>query len=651
MPTLSSLDSHTDSTVTNSIYIVDEAETSPTLQSKKQTKGDFLKGVPVDASWYGVTPSASAATNTAQLQAALDANSHVKITQSGRYTINATILLNTNQFLEMSPGVELYMDDGVEDFMIRNRDQVGGNPNIRIEGGTINPNRAGNPTTEPDWDGHSVWVQNVDNFRMRHVTFHGNLKYCFLLSTGDNCLIEDITFIDPHSDGLHFHGPCDKMIIRDIRGTCGDNMIAFLIGDTTTETTIGSFTNVLVENVYVTDQDGGIIRLAGRTGFEFNNFTIRNIKGSVTAVTLGAVEFINAGAPIFGAEFKNIVVEDVSVSGLNANTDALVYVNAVNFKDGIFRNLVQKNNSLALSVGPNSDNIESLLVDGVKNDNECTIRSISFQSGAVCDRFTLNNVDVKHTAATVGFMQVDGTINKMFGANWHYVGSGGFEVFSVNGGTIGTAMLSNIDATELEFFLNCSNGGTAELFIDHLILTDVERASYGSGDTAVAQIHVSGTYRRIGSSSDSRNSTETTAAATAVFTVSPQWHHARLDFSDFSAASTTNNVELMVLPRGGIVREVKTRHKRSFTGGAISAYTISVGKSGTPEAYASAFDVFQANSFSASQLEALAAKENENVSQSIRAFATSTGANLDAATAGIVDVWILVEVAAASDQA
>lgn len=60
-----------------------------------------------DIGLLGASPSASAAANTAAIQAALDVGGLVTITTPGVYLISATLLIGSNTELRLTPGVEL----------------------------------------------------------------------------------------------------------------------------------------------------------------------------------------------------------------------------------------------------------------------------------------------------------------------------------------------------------------------------------------------------------------------------------------------------------------------------------------------------------------------------------------------------------------
>lgn len=116
-------------------------------------------------------------------------------------------------------------------------------------------------------------------------------------------------------------------------------------------------------------------------------------------------------------------------------------------------------------------------------------------------------------------------------------------------------------------------------------------------------------------------------------------------YSDFSAAATTNNIRLFELPGGCIILASKLKHRQAFTGGAVSACTISVGPAGgTATKYQAARDVFAAVSANGAFISSSSGQEGEHgtTAVGINAYATSTTANLDALTAGIVDFYFTV---------
>lgn len=122
----------------------------------------------------------------------------------------------------------------------------------------------------------------------------------------------------------------------------------------------------------------------------------------------------------------------------------------------------------------------------------------------------------------------------------------------------------------------------------------------------------------------------------------PTWIKVTKVFGDLAAAALTNDIQLLSLAAGGFIHAAKIKHSAAFTGGAIATYTLSIGIVGNLTKYAPAFNVFQAPGNTVLQASGLAGSENHAAAVSIRLAAVSTVANLNAATAGSVDIWLLV---------
>jgi hypothetical protein len=175
-------------------------------------------------------------------------------------------------------------------------------------------------------------------------------------------------------------------------------------------------------------------------------------------------------------------------------------------------------------------------------------------------------------------------------------------------------------------------------------------------------------------------------------------------FSDLAQPSLTYDIELFLLPPGGFIHALMLKHSAAFTGGTISAYTLSIGTGANLSKFMSAQSVFSAPSatnfhtvwgpffnfylppvfvntdnaiggltigasYTQSQIQALQAAcetladdcralraaialysggqigiESPSSNTSIRLAASATGGNTNAATAGSVDVYTLYSV-------
>lgn len=130
----------------------------------------------------------------------------------------------------------------------------------------------------------------------------------------------------------------------------------------------------------------------------------------------------------------------------------------------------------------------------------------------------------------------------------------------------------------------------------------------------------------------------------------PQWVKVTKTFADFATAATTNTITVYTLPAGGIVHNTKVKHTAAFGGGAIGSYTLNgVGVTGATTKYGpflkplggAPASTDGSVHYPSGQITA----ENQAATTAVTATVTSTGANLNAATAGSLDVYLLVSVA------
>lgn len=98
-------------------------------------------------------------------------------------------------------------------------------------------------------------------------------------------------------------------------------------------------------------------------------------------------------------------------------------------------------------------------------------------------------------------------------------------------------------------------------------------------------------------------------------------------------------VALFSLPIGAIILGVRQKHSVAFAGGALSAMTVSTGKSGTATYFTAAQDVFAAVADGTVQETALF-KHGQFTALPVIATFTPTGDTVAAATAGSVAIDI-----------
>jgi len=122
----------------------------------------------------------------------------------------------------------------------------------------------------------------------------------------------------------------------------------------------------------------------------------------------------------------------------------------------------------------------------------------------------------------------------------------------------------------------------------------------------------------------------------------PRWTKISKTYTDFATAGTTSTINLFTVAAGTIIHSVKVKHSATFTGGGVTAATLSVGISGSLTKYVNAHNVFQATGDTVQAIgpSAPTAEDHANT-VTTQATLTTTTANTNALTSGTVDIWIL----------
>jgi hypothetical protein len=107
------------------------------------------------------------------------------------------------------------------------------------------------------------------------------------------------------------------------------------------------------------------------------------------------------------------------------------------------------------------------------------------------------------------------------------------------------------------------------------------------------------------------------------------------------ATSAPPNVSNFVIPQAGVVLYSKVQHTIPFAGGTIASMTCSVGKLGGSNTFVNgtAFNVFGAAADTTLQ-EAQAISSGQNTAWGVTVTFVSTVGNVNAATAGSVNIYI-----------
>lgn len=124
----------------------------------------------------------------------------------------------------------------------------------------------------------------------------------------------------------------------------------------------------------------------------------------------------------------------------------------------------------------------------------------------------------------------------------------------------------------------------------------------------------------------------------------PELKYFRITYEDLNAtAGTSKTLTLFTLQKGGLIIWCKAKTSTAFGGGAISDMSCVIGVSGATNCIMTDLDIDAAvaDTTCSSGVPATPASLGQSAKDIICTIG-STGANLTALTAGVLEVWILV---------
>lgn len=184
-----------------------------------------------------------------------------------------------------------YVDDYSPDAPCINIELRGGIWNCNNLNQHINPERA---TEHPvrEFYGCGMLFYNVKNFCMRSLTIKDPSQYGVTLDTISYFTVEDITFdfnkgnpYPVNMDGIHLDGNCHYGMIRNLKGTCYDDLVAL----NAHEGSCGPITNIEIDGLYA-EECHSAVRLL-RVNEPVSNIHISNVFGTYYQYCIGVTKY------------------------------------------------------------------------------------------------------------------------------------------------------------------------------------------------------------------------------------------------------------------------------------------------------------------------------------------------------------------------
>lgn len=280
------------------------------------------------------------------------------------YLVGSTLWLHSGQTLVLPEQAIIRQADGADAPILRNKDGETGARHIAVIGGIWDLNNLGQSgnaavrrqttkdesvyavapdvpdtcddagflrNTYPEWVHHGslngMAFENVRGLKLLNLTFRDPVSYCAALCRCSEFQIESITFdfndgnpLPANMDGIHMEGGCHDGVIRHLRGTVYDDMVA-LNAD---ELVRGEIHHILIDDLQAKHAHSAVRLLS--SGSTVHDITITNVRGTWFTYCVGFTKYYKMGNGIPG-RFRDIVLRDFEVT----KSDILPWFREINY--------------------------------------------------------------------------------------------------------------------------------------------------------------------------------------------------------------------------------------------------------------------------------------------------------------------------------
>ncbi len=245
------------------------------------------------------------------------------------YLIDTPLKIYSNQTLKLDLYTTIKLMDHSDCVMIKNAERD--SKNIAVIGGIWdfnNLNQKPNPlatgtmtgvldnSLHPDYTDEYLGVvmrfSYITNLKIRDVTIKDPATFGIQVAFTTQFTIEDITFDYNYGnpkpinmDGVHLDGGCHCGVIRNLQGTCYDDLVAINADDFCD----GPDSDIVVDGIYAYDCHSAVRLLSA--GHPVKNITITNVFGTYFQYAVGLTCFFYGKD--YG-DFDNIVINNVYAS-------------------------------------------------------------------------------------------------------------------------------------------------------------------------------------------------------------------------------------------------------------------------------------------------------------------------------------------------
>lgn len=184
---------------------------------------------------------------TEALQSALNEHQVVVIPASSQpYYIDASIRMPSNRRIEAEKDAIIRLSPDLRLLLLRNEHTQDGthkpidnsqyDSNISIDGGRweeswtkrLGYGKSGMYDAHHSMNGVSTCMlfNNIEHLTLTNMTFAHTAAFAVQLGNARNVVIENVTFDSGYADGIHINGNTENILVRNISGEVGDDLVA-----------------------------------------------------------------------------------------------------------------------------------------------------------------------------------------------------------------------------------------------------------------------------------------------------------------------------------------------------------------------------------------------------------------------------------------
>ena len=356
--------------------------------------------------------------DTKALQAMLDTRqAYVKFPlPKVRYLIRKPLKIYSGQELFLDRYCHIKLMPNSNCVMLENADPENGDKNITVTGGIWDLNNleqeknpihfSGNPKLFlgffPDvYNGTVISFYNVENLKIAHLTIKDPVTFSIMLNVVKYFTTEDITFDFNHGnpwavnmDGVHLCGNCHFGVIRNLKGSCYDDMVAI----NADEGVAGPITDIQVDGLFADDCHSAVRLLSANHPVE--RVSISNVFGTYYQYCIGVTKYYAGTNGYFdGIVLKNIFASKAPRHSVYRKDGSMVYPfiwlqRGLRVKNISIENVYRKEMNVAIeTIGiDRGATVENLLLNNIVQENLLPEQFPLILNGGVIEKMYSNGL-------------------------------------------------------------------------------------------------------------------------------------------------------------------------------------------------------------------------------------------------------------------